>query len=195
MSQNDPNDLNNNGLVDLLKASYQGNKKASELGANHNLTLDQKLSNSEHKVFYDPENKRSTVVYTGSRKAGDWVTDGLLAVGLGKYTKRYADSQKVLDKTKKKYGDDVTTAGHSLGGYLAENVKGAKNRVTVNKAVGLGGIGTTVRKNQTDYVVDGDAVSTLSSLQKYKGNYVRVPYKGSSLLNAHKFTQLKKLRK
>ncbi len=189
-----PNNLSKSGLSDLLQASYSRNKKAEQLGANSGMALDHSLSNSEHKVFYDPDKKKSTVVYTGTRKFGDIITDGMLAVGLGQYTKRFKDSQKVLNETKKKYGDDVTTVGHSLGGYLAENVKGAKQRVTVNKAVGLGGIGTTVRANQTDYVVNKDPVSLLSGTQKYKSkdSLKKIAYKGNNLITAHKYSHLKK---
>lgn len=189
----DPNKLDSNQLHDLIKASYQRNNTAEDIGMKHGYRLDHNLSNSEHKVFVDPDKQTSTVVFTGSRKAGDWlITDPAIALGLGKYTKRYKDSENVVKQVKEKYGGQVDVAGHSLGGYLASNVK-ADNKYTVNKAAGLGDIGKTIGKNQTDIVVKGDIVSPLTYTQKHKGKLIEVGNKSYNPLVSHDYKHIKKI--
>lgn len=188
-----PEEMSSNGLHDLVKSSYKRNNEAEQLGARHGYVLDHKLSNSEHKVFVDPDRQSSTVVFTGSRKAGDWlVTDPAIALGLGKYTKRYKDSENVMKQVKEKYNGPTTTVGHSLGGWLGENVK-ADKKYTVNKATGLGDVGKTIRSNQTDIVVDKDPVSVLSATQKYKGNLIKVQNKNYNPLVSHDYKHITKI--
>jgi len=93
-------ELNKNFLHDLLDSSYKRNKEAEMIGNTHGLKLDHELSNSEHKIFVDPDNN-SHVVFTGSRKLGDWITNASLGLGLEKYHPRFANSEKVIDKAKK----------------------------------------------------------------------------------------------
>ena len=186
--------LTSNSLHDLIGAGYQRNKKAEEVGFKHGVQLDHELSNSNHKVFVDPDKHNSTVVFTGSRKASDWlITDPAIALGLGKYTKRYKDSQKLISKVKDKYSDSkITTTGHSLGGYLAENVK-ADKKYTVNKATGIDGIGKKINKNQTDIVVKGDIVSPLAYTQKHKGKFIKIENSSINPIVSHKYSHLKKI--
>lgn len=179
-------------LHNLIKASYQRNKPAEEIGFKHGLTLDHELSNSEHKVFVDPD-KNTTVVFTGSRKVGDWLfTNPAIAVGLEKHSQRFINSDKLISNVKNKYNGNVTAIGHSLGGRIAEHVN-ANNKITVNKAVGLGDIGKTIRNNQTDIHVNHDIVSTLSSTQKHKGNNINIANKQINPLIAHNYSHVKKI--
>jgi len=77
-----PKPINPNQLKGLLSASYQRNTKAREIGSNLGYKLDDSLSNSEHKVFTD-DNNNPYVVYTGSRKPGDFlISDTAIALGL-----------------------------------------------------------------------------------------------------------------
>lgn len=188
-----PSEISSNGLHDLIKSSYKRNNEAEELGARNGYRLDHKLSNSEHKVFVDPDNN-STVVFAGSRKAGDWlITNPAVAVGLGKMTPRYDASQKVVNEAKNKYNGKVTTIGHSVGGWLSENVNNADKKYTVNKAVGLGDVGKTVRKNQTDIIVNNDIISPLTYTQKHKGKLIKIKNKNINPLVAHNYKHLKKI--
>ena len=188
-----PEEVDKNTLNDLVTASYKRNREAEKLGEKNGYVLDHKLSNSQHKVFYDPVKNSSTVAFTGSRTVGDWlITDPMIALGLGKYTKRYKDSQKVVNQAKEKYGS-VDTVGHSLGGYLAGNVKGADKKITINKAEGLDGIGKTISKNQTDIVVKGDIVSPLAYTQKHKGKFIKIENNNLNPLVSHDFRHVKKL--
>ena len=180
--------MNSPMLHDLINASYQRNKKAEELGNKHNVQLDHQLSNSEHKVFRDPNTNNSSVVFTGTRKFGDLLTDAALAVGLGKYTKRFKDSERVIRDVKKKYPDTkVTSVGHSLGGFLSENVK-ADKKITYNKGVGLGDIEKTISSNQTDIRTKFDPISILAGTQKHKNKLVSI---NSGVFNAHGTQNLK----
>jgi hypothetical protein len=66
-------------LNNLIKASYEGTKQAEETGIKLGYKLDRDLSNRKHKVFVD-ENNKPIVAYTGSRTAGDWITNGAIAL-------------------------------------------------------------------------------------------------------------------
>lgn len=190
----DFNKLDSNALHDLIKASYKRNNTAEDIGISHGYRLDHKLSNSEHKVFVNPDNQSSTIVYTGSRKAKDFlITDPAIALGFGKYTQRYKDSQKVVNQVKNKYGTEISTIGHSLGGFLSENVKGVKQKYTVNKLEGLDGIGKTIRKNQTDIVVQKDFASPLAYTQKHKGNFIKIKNNSYNPVKSHNYKHLKKI--
>ena len=68
-------------LHDLLDSSYKRNSEAEMLGNVHGLKLDHELSNSEHKVFVDPD-KNSHVVFTGTRKIPYLINDASLLLGL-----------------------------------------------------------------------------------------------------------------
>eukprot|EP01038_Epipyxis_sp_PR26KG_P015441 gene15441-20833_t len=95
------------------------------------------LSNRrENKVFTDKENN-PYVVFTGTRKFGDVISDGLLAVGLQGLDSRFRQSKRLVDNVRKKYNQPITTVGHSLGGSLAEYAGGNKV-ITVDKGVGIG---------------------------------------------------------
>lgn len=190
----DPNALNSNTLHDLIKSSYKRNNTAEDIGLSHGYRLDHELSNSEHKVFVNPDNQSSTIAFTGSRKAKDFlITDPAVVLGLGKYTQRYKDSQQVVNKAKEKYGDNINSIGHSLGGFLSENVKGVKRKYTVNKLEGIDALGKTIRKNQTDIVVDKDFASPISYTQKHKGKFIQIKNNSYNPVVAHNYKHLKKI--
>ena len=60
------------------------------------------MSNRKHKVFIDDKGA-PTVAFTGSRTAGDWITNGALLLGLAGKTDRFRDSKKLVDNFRKKY--------------------------------------------------------------------------------------------
>lgn len=177
----------------LIDASYQGTNAGAETAAKQGFTMDRELSNRKQKVYTDA-NKNPHVVFTGTRTLGDVVTDAALAVGLGRFTQRFADSKKIVQKVKQKYGKDVTASGHSLGGSLAE-YSGAKKVITFDKGVGLGDIGKRIKKNQTDIRTTTDPVSLLA-LTQHGGRKVAI--RDSSFVNplyAHDKRHLRKLAK
>lgn len=193
MNRFDPKPISRDQYKSLIDASYQGTNAGDEITSKQGFTLDRELSNRKHKVYTDGNNDPH-VVFTGTRTLGDVITDGALAVGLGRFTKRFQDSKKVVQKAKEKYGKDVTASGHSLGGSLAE-YSGAKKVITFDKGVGLGDIGKKIKKNQTDIRTTTDPVSLLALTQK-GGKKVNI--KNSAFVNplyAHDKRHLRKLNK
>jgi hypothetical protein len=190
--KNDSKGIRSNQVKDLIQASYQRNGPAEQIGNKYGLKLDSSLSNAEQKVYID-KNNNPTIAYTGSRKIKDIFTDGLLALGLEKYSTRFRDAKKTMDAVKRKYANrPVTTLGHSLGGSLAEYAGGNKV-ITVDKGVGIGNIGKRINKNQTDIRASNDLVSVLSNTQR-GGRKITIKDKANlNPLTAHNYRQLSKL--
>ena len=190
----DQKKVSSNQVEKLIKASYKMNGKAKKIGAKNGFKLDKSLSNREAKVFIDADNNPN-VVYTGSRKASDWVTNAQLAVGLLGNTQRLKRSQNLMNEVKTKYKNKpVTTIGHSLGGSLAESVGGDKAVITVNKGVGLAGIGKKINANQTDIRTGTDPVSILSRFQT-GGKKIIIPNTNYvNPLKAHSFNDVSSLK-
>jgi hypothetical protein len=160
--------LNSRHLHSLLEASYAGTNDAKRIGQENGYLLDEELSNRKHRVFKD-KHDNAIIAFTGTRTLGDVVTDAALAVGLADATQRFRESTRLVEKVKKKYNHSpILTIGHSLGGSLAEHVNktGLVDKVvTVNKGVGLFGIGKRIKDNQTDIRTYTDFVSVLSNTQ------------------------------
>jgi hypothetical protein len=160
-------------LNGLLKGSYKTNNDASKIADKNGFKLDRELSNRKHKVYVDGRGN-PTVAYTGTRTFGDVITDGALAVGLGRFTNRFSDSKKLMNDVKDKYKNKfVTSTGHSLGGSLAEHSGGDKV-ITVNKGVGIGGLLKKIPNKQTDIRAGGDLVSALATSQS-GGKMITIP--------------------
>ena len=189
-----PEKVNPNQLKGLISASYKRNGEARKIGSNVGYKLVDNLSNAEHKVFTDTKGN-PYVAFTGSRKVGDWATNAAIAVGLGRFTKRFQDSKRLVEDVRKKYGNKpITTVGHSLGGGLADYAGGDKV-ITLDKAVGLGGIGKNISRRQTDIRTGSDPVSVLNRFQ-FGGNKQTI--RGTNFidpLHAHNYKHLNKFDK
>jgi hypothetical protein len=167
--QYDPNyipKVKSTELKDLIQASYSRNTPAREIGKKYGYVLDDDLSNAEQKVFLD-KNKNPKIVFTGSRKGMDALTDLAILGGVAGLTPRFQNSSKLVDKVKQKYKNrPITAIGDSLGGTLAESVGGKVDKViTTSKGVGLFGIGKKIRSNQTDIRASNDVISLLRNTQ------------------------------
>jgi hypothetical protein len=139
-----PDKINPNQLKGLISASYQRNGDARKIGSNVGYKLVDDLSNAEHKVFTDTKGN-PYVAFTGSRKVSDWGTNAAIALGLGRFTRRFQDSKKLVENVRKQYGNKpITTVGHSLGGSLSEYAGGDKV-ITLDKGIGIGGIGKKIQ--------------------------------------------------
>jgi hypothetical protein len=151
-------------LNSLLKASYKNNDEAGKIADKNGYKIDRELSTNQHKVFVDGRGNPN-VIYRGTQTLNDVFTDGALALGMIKNTTRFDQSKKLMDNVKSKYQNKyITTAGHSLGGSLAESVGGDKV-VTVNKGAGIDNLLKKRKSNQTDIRAGGDLVSALSTAQ------------------------------
>ena len=180
-----------NQVKDLIEAGYSRTGKAEDIGNLYGLKLDKQLSNINHKVFYDKE-RNPTVVFRGSKSKDDAMTDGLLAVGLEKYSTRFRDSKNLIDDVRKKYNNKpILTTGHSLGGSLAE-YSGGDKIITVNKGVGFGGIGKEISNKQTDIRTGKDVVSLLSKTQ-HGSKKINIKTNEINPLREHSHKNLSKL--
>jgi hypothetical protein len=152
----------------ILNASYQNQKEASKTLGKLGYTYDKGLSTNQSKVFVDSEGNPN-IAFRGSKTAKDWlISDPLLALGLQNLDPRFKEAKALTKKVEKKYGKPVDVYGHSLGGTLAEKSGAKGNITTYNKGVGLGDIGRTIPKNQTDIRAKSDVVSGLALTQKHK---------------------------
>ena len=153
-------------LKDLLQASYSRNTPAREIGKKYGYTLDDSLSNAEQKVFIDKDNNPK-IVFTGSRKGADVITDLAILTGTAGLTPRFQRSSKLVDKVKDKYKNrPISVYGHSLGGTLAESVSNKVDKVvTLDKGTGLFGIGKQIRPNTTNIRSSNDVISILNNTQ------------------------------
>lgn len=188
--------IESNNLQKLIEASYKRNRKAEEIGKTAGFKLDHSLSNSNHKLFID-KNNNPYIAFTGSRKVGDWLTDGALAVGLAGITPRFRNEREYTKKIKSKYKNKpLTTLGHSLGGSLSESVSDlADKTITVNKGTGFFGINKQLRNNQTDIRTGNDPVSLLSLNQKGGKKITIKNTRFVDPIHAHTYKHLNKLKK
>jgi hypothetical protein len=197
--QYDPKEIpkfHSSEVKDLLQASYKRNGDAENIGKKYNLKLDHALSNAEHKVYID-KNGNPDVVFTGTRKFGDVLTDVALATGFGAFTPRFQNSTKLIDKVKEKYKNKpLSVLGHSLGGSLAEHVgKKADKVITLDKGVGLFGIGKNIRNNQTDIRGSNDAVSMFRNTQSGGKKITLKDKYNFNIINAHDIKHMDKINK
>jgi hypothetical protein len=176
-------------LKNILEASYQKPEVAQKTLESSGFKYDPELSSMKAKVFTDKEGKPH-IAYRGTELNRTWKTalddiktDAMIGLGLGKKTKQYKDTVALRKKVEEKYGQPSTAIGHSKAGWQAE-MSGAKDVITFNKATGLGDIGKTIKKGQTDIRTKGDLVSLLSLTQKRKGNLKQQKFT-SNPLKAH----------
>jgi hypothetical protein len=177
-------------LKRTLNASYDD----VPMDATNDFKVDRELSGKRTKVFHDASTGRTVVAHRGTASIQDVGTDLGLAVGYR--GKRFAHAKKVQKQAEKKYGtDNLETAGHSLGGIIAEEVGGnSRNVITMNKAV----VNPFRRNltNQTDVKTSNDPVSVLN---RFSGNKAHViPSQKFNPLNPfkeHTVTTLKRVKK
>ena len=174
-----------NELGDLVKASYSSQKDAQKL-LNNNYTIDKDLSKMNSKVFLDNRTNKPVILHRGTTTLKDVFDDGLLAVGLGKYSGRNKQAKRLTKKVEAKYNAPATAIGHSLGGWLAERSGGHGDILTYNKAVGLGDIGTKKNKQrQFDVSTRGDLVSGLGITQNANKEVLENKNRFKNPLTAH----------
>ena len=163
--KNKPKSKYRNELKDLVKASYSSQKDASKI-LNNNYTIDKDLSKMNSKVFLDKRTNKPVILHRGTVTAGDVFNDGLLAVGLGRFSGRNKQAKRLTKKVEEKYNAPATSVGHSLGGWLAERSGNHGDILTYNKGVGLGDVFTKKNsKRQFDVSTQGDLVSGLGITQ------------------------------
>ena len=166
----------------FLENSYRGKKQKKEIKG---YIRDDSLSGQRAQVYHNPETKKTIVTHRGTASKKDLLVDAAVGLGAGKLTNRFQHAKKIQKQAEKKYGkQNIETSGHSLGGYLTENVTKGK-RTTVNKAVALTDRFKKIDKNQTDIRNSLDPVSAIGIFQSGgKKSSVRTtlnPYKAHKL--------------
>jgi hypothetical protein len=181
----------------FIEASYTDNINAEKIGRDINYTLDNELSDENNKVFKDDKDEDIIIAYTGTRKNEDYFTDMALAVGLGPYTSRFKNSQKLVDTVRKKYNKShVLSIGDSLGGSNAEYVGDKTDRViTLNKGTSIFDYGKTMRPNQIDIRHKGDYISMLSKYERGGKEKLEIDDGKTGLFASHDYRNIKNLKR
>ena len=182
-------------LKDILEASYQPNREATNTLEKRGYKLDPTLSTREQKVFIDDEgNPNIAFRGTNTKSIRDIGSDILLGLGLSKYDPRQKQSNALVEQVRSKYGKDPNLFGHSLGGALAE--KSGKETgntgkvITYNKGASPSDMFQINPSNQTDIRTKNDPVSFLSMFQR--GNKQEIKGR-KDLLKTHSLNPLKHL--
>lgn len=156
--------------------------------------LDEKLSNNNQQVYYNPTNKKLLYSISGTHNLSDIGTDAYLAAGKLKNTNRYKEADKTLKQAKQKYNvDKAIITGHSLGGSIAGYVGNSNDSVfSLDKGATLG---QPVRKGEHAFRSNRDVISLLNSNDSNMKNLINPNQESGRFikdtLNAHKVTNIK----
>ena len=97
--------------------SQQSYKKANERGNVGDYEYDPSLSNVDTAVWHSKKDKKTHVSIRGSTSAYDWlVSDAQIATGTEDRGSRFKRAVETTKQAHDKYGYNVSTSGHSLGG-------------------------------------------------------------------------------
>ncbi len=181
-------------LRDVLKNSYADKNKQKTALNKYGYNYDDKLSNHNEQVFYNPKEKKLLYSIAGTHNLSDWGTDAYLASGHLKDTNRYKEADKVLKEAKKKYaGSSTTVTGHSLGGSIAGYVSSKEdNVITLDKGAT---IGQPVRNNERAFRSSGDVVSLLNANSKHMTTFMNPNFRTGiapiDIVKAHDINNIK----
>jgi len=176
----------------ILKASYQNQEQAENTLSKKGYKYDTELSSPDTKVFVD-EYGNPNVVFRGTHRAEDWITNAKIAVGIP--TQKEKEARETVKKIEQKYGKPVNAYGHSQGGFVSEHSGASGNIYTYNKATSFNDIVKPISKKQTDIRTKKDIVSSPSIFQT-GGTKINISSPlFSSVLKEHSLTPLKKLGK
>ena len=151
-------------LQGLLNASYDKKKRNVD-----GFQQDRELSTKTSKVYVNPETGQTVVAHKGTAGILDWGNNAIYALGGAKaykHTSRFKEAQQVQKQAHEKYGNELTTIGHSQGGLQAELLgKKGLETITLNKATRP--FANRPSSNQYDIHTQGDIVSSLNPFQQY----------------------------
>jgi len=190
--------INSRHFHTLIDAGYMPMDQANKIYRDNGYHMDLRYSNDKHHVVTD-KHDQVYVNFRGSNNMNDVLSDAFLFAGLEHFDNRFINSEKLMKNLRKEYQDrNIISVGHSLGGSLAEHVNNegyADKSITINKGIGLGGLGHFNKSNQTDIRTLTDPVSILSHTQR---GGIRHNVPGSfniDPLYAHSYKQLRKFDK
>ncbi|SFW98660.1 Protein of unknown function [Thermoactinomyces sp. DSM 45891] len=118
-------------------------------------------------TFVNENTKEVIVAFRGTEEGGDYVSDAILAIGLDSYVPQSGAAKNFFDQVAEKYkGYQLVATGHSLGGYIANEVgmtyrvptvafnapgKNLYPNINASLATGYAGGAGTYAINMSDY--------------------------------------------
>lgn len=145
-------------LKELLNRSY--NKTPSSYGQ---FIVDPSLSGRRVQVYRNAATGQVVVAHRGTEGIHDWLTDLRYGTLGAQDSARFQHSNRIQKLAEQKYGPDIITIGHSLGGVLAE-ANGRGEVLTLNKPAGFGSAKPNPR--QVDIRSSMDPVSSLRAYDR-----------------------------
>ncbi len=126
---------------------------------------------------YRDSNNHLIVGVRGTYDKRDVKTDASLAIGRLKRTQRFKDDKRALADVLQRYQGSVTTASHSLGGAIADELtKEHRDRITggiaFNPAYDARQLHSGGHKGITRYYTRGDALSKLGGKRLHNVKWV-----------------------
>ena len=105
---------------EFADASYLEPGKRQDIG---DYEYDTELSNANTAVYHNKKTKKTHVANRGSTTAYDWlVSDAQIAAGVEGLGNRFNSALHTTQKAHDKWGYEVETSGHSLGGGVSTYV-------------------------------------------------------------------------
>jgi hypothetical protein len=186
-------DLSPNELADLLKKSYDPN--VDDVG---DWDVDREISNKASQVYNNKKTGENVIVHRGTQDKADILNDIKYAFG---YDPEFPIRKATQEKAKAKYGNNLTTIGHSLGSISAERLAEPNSKViTLDKPVNftdwINSFYKSSNPNQIDIRHKYDPVSFLSPMQKREGKLITIDEpdaKWYDIFENHKTSKLRKL--
>ncbi len=171
-------------VENLNKIVYKPDNYRTDTSKTNGYIYDPTISNDKAQVYR--KNGGTTIVHRGSKTAHDFFDDALIIAGLGAYTHSQKNSNRVSERSRKKYGsDNINHTGHSLGGYLAEMSAKPNEKVDTLNKHNVGLFREKKNANVLNYRNSQDLAS-LSLLSKRKNKTIHTHQRFTDPLTAHK---------
>lgn len=137
--------------------------------------------NGDNYVAYKNDRLKIIILaFRGTASKADIYTDGKLAIGLLHRTDRFKMSKDIYESLEKKFGYNIITTGHSLGGALSSEIKKSKGNTSYAYNPGE----TPLRKSK------GHKIRTKHDLvSKFGKNYSETIEGDKNYLKTHKMEQ------
>lgn len=164
-------EVSSSEFTGLLKAGYQQDiAKREKILTKFGYEYDRELSSAKTTVAKNTQTGKAFVVYKGTDPTSlhdVWTDLHILAGTKPGRLSRVKEARKTYKAVRSKYGaGNVTTGGHSLGGYLAQHSK-ADKVMTFNK-LSIGDEKSSMAKHQIDYRNRGDVASMMRDTEGQK---------------------------
>ncbi len=118
------------------------------------------------------DNHSAVVVFSGTDSFLDGMTDVAIVLGQGGFTTHVTAANAIIDSLEKNGFDNITVAGHSLGGYLATDV--TLGHTSVQECVVFDPPGHPYLETMANNVFNGGQVSKIDTYIP-NGSVVNVP--------------------